>query len=365
MKRLHPNTTQRAWVLTLSMTIYLVGCNNQQMAASNPFMSPDRVPPPATRTIAPGQAAPYYPGDPMPAAQAVPSGTPAVAQTPPITPIGTTMPSPVTVQQVAPQQIAAQPATAVPTASTPTTATPQPLAFSNERNVAIPTDNEQLRFAVPPPPQTVQPQPQQLAAQPIQPMPSAATNPMPAAAPAPAEQVVPAAFNQPVPAPTTNPDSNGPWRSPQIAANNSQVAQAQYVQAQPGQPTMLTAQPAAQTMPVEMRSVPSPQTGTLQVAPQQPQFQQVQPQPQQYTAPPRMRFPSWTDPTTWFTPTPEQGVVTTQPQPGQQLIGYMVPGPNGQMQMVPLDQYQKMQAGATQQSSVTGSDGFRPRTITK
>lgn len=357
MKRLHPITTQRAWVLTLSMTIYLVGCNNQQMAASNPFMSPDRVPPPATRTIAPGQAAPYYPGDPMPSAQAVPPGTPAVAQAPPITPIGTTMPSP-----VAAQQIAAQPTAAAPTAlaaMSPATATPQPLAFSNERNVAIPTDNEQLRFAVPPPSQAMQPQPQQMAAQA---MPTAATNPMPAAAPAPAAQVVPAAFNQPVPAPTTNPDTNGPWRSPQIAPNGSQVAQAQYVQAQPGQPTMLTAQPTTQTMPVEMRTVPSPQANPWQVTPQQPQ---LQPQPQQFTSPPRMRFPSWTDPTTWFTATAEQGAVTTQPQPSQQLVGYMVPGPNGQMQMVPLDQYQKLQAGATQQSSAAGSDGFRPRTTTK
>jgi hypothetical protein len=341
------------------MTIYLVGCNNQQMAASNPFMSPDRVPPPATRTIAPGQAAPYYPGDPMPSAQAVPPGA---QTTPPITPIGTTMPSPVATQQVTTQQIAPQQAATVPTVSAPTTATPQPLAFSNERNVAIPTDNEQMRFAVPPPSQAMQPQ--QMAAQA---MPSAATNPVPAAAPAPAAQVVPAAFNQPVPAPTTNPDTNGPWRSPQISATNSQVAQAQYVQAQPGQPTMLTAQPVPQTMPVEMRTVPSPQTNPWQVAPQQPQFQQVpsQPQPQQFTAPPRMRFPSWTDPTTWFTPTADQGAVSTQPQPGQQLIGYMVPGPNGQMQMVPLDQYQKMQAGATQQSSAAGSDGFRPRTTTK
>lgn len=362
MKRLHPISTQRAWVLTLSMTIYLVGCNNQQMAASNPFMSPDRVPPPATRTIAPGQAAPYYPGDPMPSAQAVPPGAPAVAQAPPITPIGTTMPSPVAAQPIAPQQIAPQQAVVAPTAQAPTTTSPQPLAFSNERNVAIPTDNEQLRFAVPPPPPAVQPQPLQLAAQQ---MPTAATNPTPAAAPASAEQVVPAAFNQPVPAPTANPDSNGPWRSPQIAAGNSQVAQAQYVQAQPGQPTMLTAQPVMQTMPVDMRSVPSPQAGTLQVAPQQPQFQQVPTQPQQYTTPPRMRFPSWTDPTTWFTPTPEQGAAATQPQPGQQLIGYMVPGANGQMQMVPLDQYQKMQAGATQQSSAAGADGFRPRTTTK
>jgi hypothetical protein len=82
------------------------------------------------------------------------------------------------------------------------------------------------------------------------------------------------------------------------------------------------------------------------------------------TPPPRMRFPSWTDPTTWFTPQP---ATTTTPAPGQQLIGYMLPGPNGQMQMVPVEQIQAMSTGtALGATNVATSDGFRARgTATK
>ncbi|MGI9427096.1 MAG: hypothetical protein ACR2NM_00445, partial [Bythopirellula sp.] len=38
---------------------------------TNPFLAPDRVPPPATRTLLPGTAQPYYPGDPVPNSPAI------------------------------------------------------------------------------------------------------------------------------------------------------------------------------------------------------------------------------------------------------------------------------------------------------
>ncbi len=60
-----------------------LGCRNQSLPLSNPFMAPDRVPPPATRTLLPGTAQPYYPGDPVPNSPAV--GIPA-----PVGPPGTT-----------------------------------------------------------------------------------------------------------------------------------------------------------------------------------------------------------------------------------------------------------------------------------
>src|SRR4029079_17377597 len=40
----------------------------------SPFMPPDRVPPPNTRVLQPGQAQPYYQGDPLPAMQSAANG---------------------------------------------------------------------------------------------------------------------------------------------------------------------------------------------------------------------------------------------------------------------------------------------------
>lgn len=240
----------------------------------------------------------------------------------------------------------------------------EPLAFSNERTVSVPRDNEDLRFAVPAAAET-----QAMVA--------------PAAVPAanqfsiaPQSAVVPASYTQamatqPMPTASTNTDGN-PWRSPQIpggnAFSNNGVMQAQYVQTQSAQPTMLAAQPMQtvapmQQMPVELRSVPSPMNvqmsaPTMMQPSQAPQMQMA---PMQMS-PPRMRFPSWSDPTTWFTPQPE-----TAPAANQQLVGYMVPGPNGTQQMISVEQYQAMFGGVPQPAgSVANTDGFRARgTATK
>lgn len=352
----------------------LAGCSNSQQTSANPFMQPDRVPPPATRTIAPGTAAPYYPGDPVPAAQMAAPGAAAMAQ----------VPGP---PEVSPQSFVAappaisNPAATIPTATTPTAAsaiqmvpaTPaEPLAFSNERTVSVPRDNEDLRFAVPAAAET-----QAMAAQ--------APAAVPAAnqfAAAPQSAVVPASYTQamatqpmpadaPMPTASTNTDGN-PWRSPQIpggsAFSNNGVMQAQYVQPQSAQPTMLAPQPMqtvapTQQMSVELRPVPSPMNvqmsaPTMMQPSQAPQMQMA---PMQ-TSPPRMRFPSWSDPTTWFTPQPE-----TAPAANQQLVGYMVPGPNGTQQMISVEQYQAMFGGVPQPAgSVANTDGFRARgTATK
>lgn len=52
-----------------------LGCRNQTSTVTNPFLTPDRVPPPATRMPAPGTAQPYYPGDPVPGAATAPPTT--------------------------------------------------------------------------------------------------------------------------------------------------------------------------------------------------------------------------------------------------------------------------------------------------
>lgn len=342
---------QLGLALRVVVVLGLAGCSNQQRTSANPFMAPDRVPPPATRTIAPGTAAPYYPGDPVPAAQAAaPVGT-MVAQVPQV-PTSSVATPPASVPN------ANSPAASVPTAPSSTS---QPLAFSNERTVTVPTDSQDLRFAVPPPP-AIQP-------------PSATMSAPTAAGAAPNQQVIPASYNQqmgtqPVatqPAaaaallPASSPAENkgGPWRSPQIPGTMSGVMQAQYVQPSTGQPTVLAAQStqvqAATTsppMPVQLRAVPSPMTGPTMASGQTMTAPPWQPQP---SPPPRMRFPSWTDPTTWFTPQAE-------PTANQQLIGYMVPGPNGTQQMISVEQYQAMVAGGAQGATgVASSDGFRAR----
>lgn len=339
----HPNSCPRVWPrfaqpLALSLALCLVGCTNQQMAASNPFLAPDRVPPPATRTIAPGTAAPYYPGSPVPAAQTAPPAPP-----------------------VAQAQAAVPPATVA--AATPPAAASKPLEFANEPTVAIPSDNQALRFALPAPPPV-----SQVASQPIQPQPSAES----AAPPAPASAVVPAAFNQPVasqqpvpkPTPLADAGTSGPWRSPHLPQSSPTVLPAQYVQpprAQPAaQPAMLAAQqpqaqpqtPASPQMPVQLRpmtaSQVAPAAPTAPTAPTALADTPVVPAP-------RMRFPSLLEPSTWFTPQP--------PAANQQLVGYMVPGPDGQMQMISVEQYQASLSGGSTQpaASVANSDGFRPR----
>ncbi|QDS99528.1 hypothetical protein [Adhaeretor mobilis] len=64
----------------LILTAFIVtGCQNSQSALTNPFLTPDRVPPPSTRALTPGAAQPYYPGDPVP-------GVPAASQPPAYTP---------------------------------------------------------------------------------------------------------------------------------------------------------------------------------------------------------------------------------------------------------------------------------------
>ena len=64
----------------------LVGCHNQTSSFSNPFMPPDRVPPPSTQQLTPGTAQPYYPGGPVQAAPPIagqPTAPPGTFGAPP------------------------------------------------------------------------------------------------------------------------------------------------------------------------------------------------------------------------------------------------------------------------------------------
>lgn len=59
----------------------LWGCRGSQ-GAGNPFLSADRVPPPAPKSILPGSAVPYYQGDPLPPMAAPPQTAWPPGQTP-------------------------------------------------------------------------------------------------------------------------------------------------------------------------------------------------------------------------------------------------------------------------------------------
>ena len=67
-------------LLSLLALLLLCGCRSQTTAMTNPFIAPNRVPPPATRTLLPGTAQPYYPGDPLPNSPAI--GAPPVGYAP-------------------------------------------------------------------------------------------------------------------------------------------------------------------------------------------------------------------------------------------------------------------------------------------
>ena len=133
---------------------------------TNPFTAPSRVPPPATRTLLPGTAQPYYPGDPVPNSPAI--GVPASTYQPP-TPYGPaptySPPSAVPSTPTNPPggwnpYPQSGPVSTVPNgkpsgnwnnnvqqASAGVSLGPASLGSVRSESVQVPTDNENLRFA--------------------------------------------------------------------------------------------------------------------------------------------------------------------------------------------------------------------------
>lgn len=249
MKWIHPQIANLAVVAALAGMVSALGCRNGSGASANPFLAPDRVPPPATRALAPGQAQPYYPGDPLPVMQsaAAPSTPVLAANAPPAdsqvtgnAALGWTAPS-----------------TTPGGTSTHGASDTRSSGGSNETIVAVPQDGDALRFA-PAPTSSA------LAAT------AAATTPpsLPATAMAGmAQAVVPASFNSPViPSGTGVPATpndyaaaatalpTGPWRSPQIDPNPQTAAGSGA--GFPATAGTTTAQPG--NIDVRLRAVPSP-----------------------------------------------------------------------------------------------------------
>lgn len=125
-----------------------IGCRNQSAPLTNPFLTPDRVPPPSTRVLTPGTAQPYYPGDPLPGA--APLNAPVGAMPPAMTlppastlPPGGTYTPPATVPPATAYPGAAYPSSPI----TPTAPTASPYGPRAGDSIRVPSDGQQARFA--------------------------------------------------------------------------------------------------------------------------------------------------------------------------------------------------------------------------
>ena len=275
MKGIHPKKNRGATCL-LAAALFAMGCRSTSSGVNNPFLAPDRVAPPSTRVLAPGQAQPYYQGDPLPTMQ---SATGAASS------------SPVAADNAAARSASGKtlgwnaPSSGASTAATPANvivpwgAAPQasvPIVRANEGAVSVPADTDSLRFALPNP--AVPQGTTGLATNSI-----SGPSPTLPAAPAANQGVSLASYNAPAtnslvslgvaPALSPTPQAASAWRSPQFG--NSASPTFSYGQAPTvaspvmSQPFMSPAAPAyasAQTptamptnqMAVELRSVPSP-----------------------------------------------------------------------------------------------------------
>ncbi|HEX5472055.1 MAG TPA: hypothetical protein VFW73_09220 [Lacipirellulaceae bacterium] len=281
MKRIHPNASRAATCATscamFALALGLGGCRSTSSGVTNPFLAPDRVPPPSTHVLLPGQAQPYYQGDPLPAVQArsnAPAGGIAAGRPAQQTSTDALSSTGRTLAWTAPG------GSSIPTAATspppPVAAQPAapPVVASNEAPVAVPTDSDPLRFSLP-----ASTQPATLAPKvAIAPPPAVRTIQPAVARSAPPVQL--AAYNSPVPgnpppAPPTvapPPQINSPWRAPQIPSTTAQpnyAAQPNAMQAIASAPVYLPSPPIAptaqtqvaipvNTMPVTLRPVASP-----------------------------------------------------------------------------------------------------------
>jgi hypothetical protein len=271
MKRIHPNLICGATCM-LAAAMFASGCQSTSSGVNNAFLAPDRVAPPSTRVLAPGQAQPYYQGDPLPTMQ---SATRATATAP--TAADTAAARSASGRTLAWNAPAAGSTTSnPPVAVTPpsgvTAQTSLPVTRASEAPVSVPADSDTLRFALPSPTATS-------AASNIAASPASGMYTPPSAVQANNQNVALASYNAPAsnsltpagtPAlsPTRQPASS--WQSPQPA--NSPATVPGYPQAtslanpampQPYASPMYAAAQAPPVMPtnpmaVQLRAVPSP-----------------------------------------------------------------------------------------------------------
>jgi len=292
MKRVHPNLGRAAVgaVIVSALSVCAGGCRST--SGGNALLAPDRVPPPSTRPLLPGQAQPYYQGDPLPAMQSATSG-PANTQVPEQTAATTRSSSGRTLAWNAPSP-ATSPAPSAPAPAAASPPQPRSIAASNEAPVAVPADADPLRFALPEP---ADPQP----TAPI--IVAASPKPQPAPIPSarPSQDVLLASYNAPVPSRPATPANlstmnaaqqvSSPWRSPQISTGaTSSLFAAQPTNMQPLAPPSNPLPPPPMIAAIQQQvMVPTNSMGvTLRAVPSPP------PQPGDPT--PRIRMPGYLEP---------------------------------------------------------------------
>src|SRR5262249_10915494 len=136
MERVHPNVSFAAMCAMIAAA--LCGCRSSSSGiAGSPFMAPDRVPPPNTRAILPGQAQPYYQGDPLPAMQSA-ANQPAMSIAALPTESETRTPSGRTLTWTQSGAAVPPPTPAIARVVPAAQPQPQPAAIANENSVAVP-----------------------------------------------------------------------------------------------------------------------------------------------------------------------------------------------------------------------------------
>lgn len=265
MERVHPKVGFATTCALIALALSVNGCRSSSTGiAGSPFMSPDRVPPPNTRSLQPGQAQPYYQGDPLPAMQSAANG--------PATSIAT-LPNDVDSRSASGRTLAwAQPATAAPSptqislAPASPSPQPQPAATSGEASVAVPNDGDPLRFPLPSPqmPEAAAPiasaVPTPTLTRPAQPV---AVQPPPSVLQASYNMPIPSALQLPAQVPSPAQQVTSPWRAPhaaQAAPTPSYAPQSVAAQPDSTAPVALPAPPVipANAMAATLRAVESP-----------------------------------------------------------------------------------------------------------
>jgi hypothetical protein len=261
MKRIHPHLGEMVALAAMISLATAAGCRSQSGTMPSPFLAPDRVPPPATRTLLPGQAQPYYPGDPLPVMQSA-AATPAAA-------VASTSPAP------SPQPAGdsglewSAPGAVVQNAPANNMLPTGTLARSNEPAVAVPADDDSLRFAVPPTEPAAIAQAARPMSQEPQPIVQVAAVPQP-------RSVVPASYNAPLTASLPSPDAGAnanskaqavaasPWRPPRITQSSAPTTYGAAAGVVPGVPADSQLAPQSNVIDVRLRAVPSPPPETLE-----------------------------------------------------------------------------------------------------
>jgi hypothetical protein len=282
--------------------------------------------------LLPGQAAPYYPGDPLPAMQSAAPNQPTAWAA------ASDSQKPETSNE-----------TAAPQRDT--------VAFTSQSPIKIPTDNDPLRAAAPP-----RREPPRAAAQAA--VQVAAATPRPSVSPAMYNQPVTSAVAQNLESATMPIDgaaansavAQGKWRSPQIARQAAAPAISLAPIVPPRQPlaapvqTAINVPPgptlnAAPSMGVRMRAVALPP-----------------PQPGEVPAP-RIRLPGYAPPQ----PAPISGSGVQQAAhfgPASTTTATSSTWPGGvvrTVQITPLATGEFASAAPTVAVAANGRDGFRPR----